>query len=306
LPDVHGPAATTTAPVAINFYNSFFGRWPRVPERCEAACRITTGADHARDADAVVFHIPTLGPIDGARKRDGQLWVALSMESRVMCRRLDDPGFMERFDLVMTYERSSDVWLPYFGPGTVPGLKRPVEPRTAATPVVWLQSNANDRCARRTFVGELMRSVRIDSFGAVMANRPEVIPPGHAPRMALYGRYKFTLAFENSIAPDYVTEKLYEPLTAGSVPVYRGTEDVAELAPARDCFIDARDFASAKELGAYLDHLDRCDDEYRSWHEWRSRPWSPAFHEHLERLQEPALCRLAAAVTSRLTSSADH
>ena len=70
-------------------------------------------------------------------------------------------------------------------------------------------------------------------------------------------RYKFTLAFENTVTPDYVTEKLYEPLIAGSVPVYRGAPNVADFAPAPRCFIDAADFAGPAELAAYLDHLDR-------------------------------------------------
>ncbi|MGH9048846.1 MAG: glycosyltransferase family 10 domain-containing protein [Acidimicrobiia bacterium] len=283
----------------ISFYNRFFEDWPEVPDRCPTECRFTTGPREMEDADAVVFHVPTLGSIDGLRKRPGQLWVAWSMESRAMCPPLDDSTFMRRFDLTMTYERSSDVWDPYFGPGTVPGLKQPVAARTAAAPVVWLQSNARDRCGRRAFAAELMRQVRVDSFGTVLRNQVDLVPPGHCPRIALYGRYKFTLAFENSFARDYVTEKLYEPLTAGSVPVYRGSSDVGDLAPALDSYIDARDFASAAELGAYLDHLDQHDDAYLAYHEWRSRPWSSSFLAHLDELRDRPLCRLSAIVAAR-------
>ena len=285
--------------VVINLYNRFFEDWPDVPDQCTTNCRFSTGPGEMREADAVVFHVPTLGSIGGLRKEPGQLWVAWSMESRVMCPPLDDPVFMRPCDLTMTYERSSDVWYPYFGPGTVPGLQQSVEPRTAAAPVVWLQSNTHDRCGRLAFAAELMQRVQVDSFGPVLHNQVDFVPPGHQPRVRLYRRYKFTLAFENSFAHDYVTEKLYEPLIAGSVPVYRGSLDVASLAPAPDSYVDARDFASAAELGAYLDHLDHNADDYLAYHAWRSRPRSPAFLAHLEQLHALPLCRLAALVADR-------
>jgi hypothetical protein len=292
-------------PVLINFYNHFFEDWPDVPDQCTTDCRFTTGPDEMQEADAVVFHVPTLGSIGDLCKGPGQLWVAWSMESRVMCPPLDDPEFMCRFDLTMTYERSSDVWCPYFGPGTVPGLQQPVVARTAAAAAVWLQSNAHDSCGRRSFAAELMRRVQVDSFGRVLHNQVDFVPPGYGPRVSLYRGYKFTLAFENSFAPDYVTEKLYEPLIAGSVPVYRGSTDVAELAPAPDAYVDARDFASATELGAYLDHLDHHADDYLAYHAWRSRPWSPAFLAHLEQLHDLPLCRLAALVADRSPNHGD-
>ncbi|MCU1449410.1 MAG: alpha,3-fucosyltransferase [Acidimicrobiales bacterium] len=292
-------------PLLILLHNRFFEDWPELPDCCAVDCRFVTDPQAIEDADAVVFHVPTLGPVDSVPKRPGQLWVAWSLESRVMCPSLDDRAFMSRFDLTMTYERSSDIWYPYFGPGTVPGLVRPLQPRTEAVPVVYLQSNHNDRCDRLAYAGELMRRVRVDSFGPVLRNRPEVIAPGYLPRVELYGRYKFTLAFENSFAPDYVTEKLYEPLVAGSVPVYRGTADVADLAPTPNCFIDANAFGSASDLGAYLNHLDANEDEYLAYHAWRSQPFSPSFTRHLEFLHELPLCRLASAVETRVKDASE-
>lgn len=40
------------------------------------------------------------------------------------------------------------------------------------------------------------------------------------------GRYKFVIAFENSICNDYITEKLWRPLTIGVVPIYFGAPNV--------------------------------------------------------------------------------
>jgi len=39
-------------------------------------------------------------------------------------------------------------------------------------------------------------------------------------------RYKFTLAIENYVCDDYVTEKLWRPLRLGSVPIVFGAPNV--------------------------------------------------------------------------------
>ena len=39
-------------------------------------------------------------------------------------------------------------------------------------------------------------------------------------------RYKFTLAMENYVCNDYVTEKLWRPLRLGSVPIVFGAPNV--------------------------------------------------------------------------------
>ena len=41
--------------------------------------------------------------------------------------------------------------------------------------------------------------------------------------------YKFTLAFENAIGDDYITEKLWRPYKLGSVPVYLGSPSIRVL-----------------------------------------------------------------------------
>ena len=39
----------------------------------------------------------------------------------------------------------------------------------------------------------------------------------------LLGNYKFTLATENAICDDYMTEKLWRPFMVGSVPIIWGS-----------------------------------------------------------------------------------
>lgn len=41
--------------------------------------------------------------------------------------------------------------------------------------------------------------------------------------LSFVAKYKFTIAFENAICNDYITEKLWRPLIVGSVPIYYGS-----------------------------------------------------------------------------------
>lgn len=106
-------------------------------------------------------------------------------------------------------------------------------------------------------------------------------------------QYKFTLAFENSITEDYVTEKFFEPLAAGSVPVYRGAPNVDEFAPADHCYINAADFSGPAELATYLDHLHHDKDEYQGYLAWKRQPLRDSFLSLVADTVPHPLCRLA-------------
>lgn len=72
-------------------------------------------------------------------------------------------------------------------------------------------------------------------------------------------QYKFALAYENSIFPGYVTEKLFEVFFAGCVPIYWGAPDVTDNVPA-NTFVDRRNFRNHEELYKYLNSMS--EQEY--------------------------------------------
>ena len=116
--------------------------------------------------------------------------------------------------------------------------------------------------------------------------------------LAVAAAYKFCIGFENSIAEDYVTEKFFDPLLAGSVPVYWGADNAGAFAPGENTFIDARKFSSARELAGYLDRLDKDETAYRDFFSWRSAGVSAAFDRLLaDSAREPFLT-LAGRVAS--------
>lgn len=73
----------------------------------------------------------------------------------------------------------------------------------------------------------------------------------------IYPNYRFGLCFENmKEEPGYITEKIFDCLRSGCVPVYFGAPDIAERVPA-NAFIDYRNYSS---LEAMLDALQYFDE----------------------------------------------
>lgn len=64
-------------------------------------------------------------------------------------------------------------------------------------------------------------------------------------------QYKFAVCFENCRYNGYVTEKMFDAIFAGTVPIYLGAPDITDYVPA-DCFIDTRNFKGYPELLNYL------------------------------------------------------
>lgn len=247
----------------------------------------------------MVFHIPTAPDTSRIPKLSGQQWVAWSMESAVLYPQLANLEYMRRFDLTMTYRLDSDLPCPYFGPATRDALLRPPSIKTAEAPAVYFASNPADKSGRMDFVRELMSYLAVDSYGACLNNRRLPEDRGPATKRETLAKYKFTIACENSIASDYVTEKFFDPLVAGSVPVYWGAPNIAKFAPGEHCFIDARAFGSPRELAEHLTWLAGDADAYQAYLHWKAGPLRPEFLRMVERVSRDPFSRLA---TGLLTS----
>lgn len=108
-----------------------------------------------------------------------------------------------------------------------------------------------------------------DLFGArwqIPVTRWQKYFPRLVPRFACYrgtandkiatlSRYKFSLAYENMSGTEgYVTEKIFDILQAGSVPIYWGAPNI-ETYVNPNAFIDRRDFKNDAALAVYLKNM---------------------------------------------------
>ena len=118
----------------------------------------------------------------------------------------------------------------------------------------------------------------MDIFGAC-SDRNCTPPKGVDCRAYLGKRYKFYLAFENSLCLDYVTEKFFYPYHHNMVPVAFGWANYSLQGPPGS-YINALDFNSVKDLADYLLFLDRNDDEYIKYFAWRGSYSVKLFYVH--------------------------
>lgn len=284
----------------ILFYNTMWGQ-PLCLEGVDLpkGCELTTDSDRFEEATAVVFHIPDLVRIDELIKPPGQLWVAWSMEAKNHYPRLQDPVFMKQFDLTMTYHLDADVpvsYLQYDNPDIDAAFRAEPKPKTQDKLAALFMSGNYDRSNRTVYVKELMRYLDIHSYGRCLRNRDLKEDKGRSTKLETIANYKFTLCFENSLAKDYVTEKFFDPLFAGSVPVYSGAPNVDEFAPGKHCFINIANFNTPETLAAYLQMLGRDDAAYNEYHQWRQKPLQDNFIRILNEQHEPAFVRLCRKV----------
>jgi hypothetical protein len=294
----------------ILFHHTLWGAPLELPSSMPSGWDVTTDRSRLDEACAVVFHVPEWRFYDRPQKRPGQLWVAWSIESDANYPRLRNAEFMARFDLTMTYRHDADVlcgYVPYYrsADNLERALLAAVSPKDADRPVAMLISSRIDRSGRRAYARALARHIPISSYGRFMRNRSLPVDVGRSTKLDLIARHPFTIAFENSIAEDYVTEKFYDPLVAGSVPIYMGAPNVADFAPGDHCYVDTRDFPSPDALAGHLHDLLRNPVAYGELLAWKRQPLRPAFREFLDAQRTHPVIRLCRAIEEQLRARSE-
>ena len=170
------------------------------------------------------------------------------------------------YSLVLQFlERLEDLTRPPIFSLTEKNVKR-----SSLAPVMYLHSDCDPPSDRDSYMREMMKYIKVDSYGKCLHNKdlPEhLINPltfNTEDLHKIQAQYKFTISFENAICHDYITEKFWRPLMIGSVPVVRGSPTIRDWAP-QNSIIVAEEFKSPKQLAEYLLYLDQNDLEYEKF-----------------------------------------
>ena len=131
-------------------------------------------------------------------------------------------------------------------------------------------TNAGADPLREKFFRELSKYKQVDSGGRFLNNIGGAVKD----KLAFCSNYKFNIAIENSVCPGYTTEKIMEPLTVHSIPIYYGdplvTNDFHE-----GCMVRIKNENDVQRAIEEIIFLDTHDDAYlerclgpRLVHEW--------------------------------------
>ena len=215
------------------------------------------------------------------RRHPHHLWALMHEESPKNNWLLATEKGISLFNVTSTFSRYSDYPLHLQYLHTMRRLLQPVRTPTELKSkdgralVLFMQSACNPPSDRDSYVRELMKHISVDCPGKCLHNRDDLLPAhlvdpltfGTEEVLEIVGKYKFVLSFENARCHDYLTEKFWRPLYAGSVPVVQGSPSIRDWDPSSEhpSFIVAEDFQSPEMLAHFLLELDKNDTEYNEY-----------------------------------------
>ncbi|XP_070702818.1 4-galactosyl-N-acetylglucosaminide 3-alpha-L-fucosyltransferase 9-like [Pempheris klunzingeri] len=195
-----------------------------------------------------------------------QRWIWFNMDSPTNTRRI--AGIQGLFNLTMSYRKDSDIhvrWGVTLKKNADEDFVLPNKDRL----LCWIVNNSNDLHTkseeRYNYYRELVKYIKVDVF----YNSSAEILKGQNYFLTI-SSCKFYLSFENSIHSDYITEMFNGPLAAGTVPIVLGPprRNYEDFAPGSS-FIHVNDFPDAVTLAEFLLRLDKDDEGYMRYFNWR-------------------------------------
>jgi hypothetical protein len=144
---------------------------------------------------------------------------------------------------------------------------------------------------KRVFRGVLRPLNKVALFRKIFYQPPSCYKGSVASKFLTLANYRFSLCFENVRGTNgYISEKIFDSMFSGCVPIYLGADDINIYVPA-NTFIDMRDFDSFRDLenfirlmepAQYCRYLDAIADYYpkylqSSFHE---KKWAETIAKH--------------------------
>ena len=182
------------------------------------------------------------------------------------------PNFVE--DVKVSFDRASNVPRLYVCENDralqLYNMGQPQTP-SGKKGIVGMISNCKPKW-RNAYIKELMKHIPIDQVGGCYHNSKvrldRFISKWDDVKVEFLKKsnYKYILAFENNMEPEYVTEKVFHGLLTGLVPIYYGDRSVFDYIPGNHTIIYAPDY-KPKQLAEYIIQINKDDKLYAKFFE---------------------------------------
>ncbi|KAK7082250.1 Alpha-(1,3)-fucosyltransferase 11 [Halocaridina rubra] len=260
----------------VLWWTPFTGIYGNSRDCSLGTCYFTENRDYLynRYTKAVLFYGSDFNVEDLPLPRvKSQLWALLHEESPKNQPLFDHGPVLQLFNLTSTFRRGSNFPLTLQHLSSLEDLmstqefvptqdKMKMGEEEELAPIIYVQSGCDTLSQRDKYVQELAKFIKIDSYGSCLHNRElpsHLQDPAasydHPEFRAIVAKYRFALAIENAACEDYITEKLWRPLTVGTVPIYWGSPSIDDWIPNPLSLINIRTFESPRHLAIYLHKL---------------------------------------------------
>ncbi|XP_015834537.1 alpha-(1,3)-fucosyltransferase 10 isoform X2 [Tribolium castaneum] len=262
----------------IMWWTPFMGENERITACPNHNCILTKDRKYLNNTNlqAFLFYGSKFNISDLPKRKD-TVWALFHEESPRNVALFLHKRTFEVFDIAATFSRHSDfpLTLQYLEKLSLltdlqyfMDVKEKNKLLNSIAPVLYIQSDCDTPIERDNYVKELMKYIKVDSFGKCLKNKEFPPQVSEIYSLDLYNeqllhfiaKYKFVIAFENAICDDYITEKLWRPLIAGSVPVYLGSPTVEDWLPNKNSAILAKNFHSPADLATHITKIN--DDDF--------------------------------------------
>lgn len=239
----------TSTPILILSSDKQSGYFRNLKE-CSIGCVFSGDLSLWSKADAWLERIPKPRSSQQGVKRPAKIcplqqYILLSMESEAYYPILKKHNAKNQgWDIISSTSIYSDVPLDYANK-KYNFLSKPIpfENKTKAAAV--FISNCGAKNERLEIVDHLIKQgFPIHSYGKCLNNKNA--PHTTAAKMAILKSHLFSLAFENSNVHSYVTEKFYQSLAVGSIPIYYGAPNIKDFSPTIDPMLSIIDVNNIK------------------------------------------------------------
>jgi hypothetical protein len=295
-------------------------------------CMLSLGGSHEKDSDAFISPLKPgrfLPSISFPPKQDKtkNLNIMLNFESSIKYKMLLDPFYYKQHDI--------DVYGSHTG-WPVPkqllingslsfvelsDLDRPASIFRKHGPtfaersdhVALFVSHCVGTRQRTKILGEIAKHITVYSFGSCTpaltkrAKVADVYPQcanlttvgKMAEKECVLAYSKFSLSIENVQEPNYVTEKLYQALAMGAIPIYWGAPNAKDIIPRNDSalvFFEVSEIANTMKKAKEISANESLWNEYTQWKDAR---FGDGFLGLVRNQRGSMFCRLCEHVADR-------
>ncbi|XP_008805273.2 glycoprotein 3-alpha-L-fucosyltransferase A-like isoform X2 [Phoenix dactylifera] len=199
------------------------------------------------------------------------------------------------YNIIMTTSLSSDVPVGYFSWAEY-DIMAPMHLKTEDALAAAFISNCGARNFRLQALERLEKlDIKIDSYGSCHRNRD-----GEVDKIKALKHYKFSLAFENSNEEDYVTEKFFQSLVAGAVPVVVGAPNIQDFAPSSGSVLHIKKLDDVASVAKTIKYLASHPDAYNKSVSWKYDGPSDSFKALMDMAAVHSSCRLCIHLATKI------